>query len=832
MVVPVSRKRRVLVSVLAYVAVVLFGAAAIWLLSADARREVDALATANADSTQWSLAQSEVEFLSFASAARAVLAGQAQPAEARRRFDVFYSRVQTLNSARAFAEVRARPEVASSLADINVFLADAIPAIDVDDATFVTSLPGLIDGFPSLQANLRTVSLAGVSVFSARSEAQRAALSGALTDLGLISFGLLALLLALVGILFTINRASQRQTSEIALTQGRLQAIISTSLDAILVVGKDGHVLDFNGAAEGIFGFTREEAIGADMADLIIPDHMRDAHNAGMVRHRQTGEKRVVGSGLLKLEARRKNGSVFPVELSINSAESAEGEIFVSYIRDISKRVENENELVEARDKALAGEKAKADLLAVMSHEMRTPLNGVLGTLDLLSDTNLDKQQRKYVGVMDASGRMLLEHVNNVLDISRVDAGKAERVKEPFEVYQLAQSTVDGLQTTAALRGNTLKIVQLGPCTAWRVGDRKRIQQILFNLLGNAIKFTENGTVTLEIDCESGGDTVEFRVIDTGIGIAEVDLSRIFEDFVTLDASYQREVEGTGLGLGIVRRLTELLQGEIGVESEERGGSVFWVKLLLPQVADRTITQPVSQTPQEVSARAHRVLVVEDNEINRMVAREMLEKHGCAVTEAVDGRDGVRACEANQFDLILMDISMPKLDGTAATRIIKSGHGPNAGTPIMALTAHALPADVARFREAGMEDVITKPLSSDRLKAVLTEYSAPGFRGLSGQSDSPMADMIEVFGAEKTEIIRQRVVNEVETGIADLAAMVGDETRRREIAKLAHKLAGSVAMFGMQSVWEHLKVLEDQSTGMSSDEIHFRLSEVKRLMQN
>ena len=152
--------------------------------------------------------------------------------------------------------------------------------------------------------------------------------------------------------------------------------------------------------------------------------------------------------------------------------------------------------------------------------------------------------------------------------------------------------------------------------------------------------------------------------------------------------------------------------------------------------------------------------------------------------------------------------------------------------PALRLASVIQSDDVARFREAGMEDVITKPLSSDRLKAVLTEYSAPGFRGLSGQSDSPMADMIEVFGAEKTEIIRQRVVNEVETGIADLAAMVGDETRRREIAKLAHKLAGSVAMFGMQSVWEHLKVLEDQSTGMSSDEIHFRLSEVKRLMQN
>ena len=831
MVIPVSRKQRVLGSVLLYVGVVLFSAASIWLLSSDARGEVDALATANADSTQWSLAQSEVEFLSFANAARAVVAGKVQPAEARRRFDVFYSRVQTLNTAPSFAEVRARPEAATSLADIDAFFVDAIPAIDADEATFVAALPGLIERFPSLQRELRTVSLAGVSVFSARSEAQRSAVSGALTDLGLISFGLLALLLALVGILLTINRASQRQTSEIALTQSRLQAIISTSLDAILVAAKDGRVLDFNGAAEGIFGYTREEAVGADMADLIIPDHLRDAHNAGMARYRQTGVKHVVGSGLLKLEAKRKDGSVFPVELSINSAESEEGEIFVSYMRDISQRVASENELVEARDKALAGEKAKADLLAVMSHEMRTPLNGVLGTLDLLSDTDLDERQKKYVGVMDTSGKMLLEHVNNVLDISRVDAGKAERVEEPFNVCELAQYTVEGLQTTAALRGNTLKIAQLGGRAAMRLGDRKRIQQILFNLIGNAIKFTENGTVTLEIDCQNDSKTVEFRVIDTGIGIAEADLARIFEDFVTLDASYQREVEGTGLGLGIVRRLTELLEGDVGVESEEGDGSIFWVRLPLPHIADHPVTRPVSMAPHEVSGDALRVLLVEDNEINRMVAREMLEKNGCAVTEAIDGQDGVRAAEVEAFDLILMDISMPKLDGTAAAKMIKNGHGPNVGAPIIALTAHALPADVVRFRDAGMEDVITKPLSSARLKAVLTEFSVPDVREESAQYGAPMADLIETLGAEKAEALRQRVVTEVRAGIVDLAAMAGDESRRSELGALAHKLAGSVAMFGIQPIWEQLKALEEQSSGMSSDEIHGRLGEIKKLLK-
>ena len=821
------RNRRILSNVLIFVVVVIASAAAIGLLSADARKEIDALAVANADSTQWSLAQAEVEFLAFANTARSVVMEQAEPDEARRRFDVLYSRVQTLKNAPAFAEVRARPSISADIRDIDSFLNSAIPTIDASDAELLAELPALIDAFPDVQAHLRNISLAGVSVFSQRSETQRSAVSGALTDLGLISFGLLALLLAVVGGLLIINRASQRQTSEIAITQSRLQAIISTSLDAILVAGKDGRVLDYNGAAEGIFGYTRDEAIGADMASLIVPDHMRDAHNAGMERYRQTGEKHVVGSGLLKLEAKRKDGSVFPVELSINSARSEEGEIFVSYLRDISQRVANENELVETRDKALAGEKAKADLLAVMSHEMRTPLNGVLGTLELLTNTELDDRQKKYVGVMDTSGRMLLEHVNNVLDISRVDAGMAQVSAQVFDVFELAQDAVAGLLTQAAQRGNTLKLDQVGQSLGLRIGDRKRIQQILLNLLGNAIKFTENGHVILELEAGTEGETVEFRVIDTGIGVAEEDISRIFDDFVTLDASYKREVEGTGLGLGIVKRLVELLGGEIGVESVEGEGSVFWVRLPLPKATDRIVSRVLD--PEEDASADHglRVLIVEDNEINRMVAREMLEMNGCLVTEAIDGQEGVRAAEARQFDLILMDISMPKLDGTTAATMIKESDGPNAKTPIVALTAHALPDDVARFRDAGMEDVITKPLSADRLRAVLAEYGEVPPPQESHLVSSPVDDVVSALGEDQAAVLRQRFIDQMKAGLEDMRAMTEDDGRRQELAALAHKLAGSAALFGMESVWTVLKILEEQAEDLSPQDIHTHVRQLE-----
>ncbi len=518
--------------------------------------------------------------------------------------------------------------------------------------------------------------------------------------------------------------------------------------------------------------------------------------------------------------------TVFPVELSINAAESEDGEIFVSYLRDISKRVAGENELVEARDKALAGEKAKADLLAVMSHEMRTPLNGVLGTLELLSGTDLNDRQKKFVGVMDASGKMLLEHVNNVLDISRVDAGMAVVAQNVIDLFEVAEETLEGLRTQATNRGNLLSIKQVGPPIGPVTGDRKRLQQVLFNLLGNAIKFTENGSVTLELEALPEDGQVEFRVIDTGIGISPEDLDRIFEDFVTLDASYQREVEGTGLGLGIVKRLIELMGGEIGVESEPGDGSVFWFRLPLSQATDRRITHPIETAEGFLADGQLSVLVVEDNEINRMVAREMLEQAGCHVTEAVDGQEGVRVAETGHFDLILMDISMPKLDGTAATALIKNSSGPNASTPIIALTAHALPDDVTRFREAGMADVITKPLSSDRLRAVLAEYSPAASGEEAPHVSSPLDEVVGTLGQERADALRQRAVEQLNAGLDEITELAETDGSRDEVKAIAHKLAGSAALFGMQAVRETLIEIEMNASELTAEEIAVLVTEV------
>ncbi len=810
----------------------------IWLFSADARREINALATANADSTQWSLAQSEVEFLALEAAVRdATVGGSASLDEVRRRFDVFYSRVQTLTASASFEDVRRLPDVERSLQRLEEFLENAIPAIDGNDAMLSAALPEMKAGLQAQRNDLREISLASVRVFAERSERQRERVAGALRDLGIITFFLLAVLFGVVAILLFLMRASIRQTAEIALTQSRLQAVISTSLDGILVVGRDGRVIDYNGAAERIFGYSRDEAIGADMATLIVPDHLREAHNAGLARYRETGEMRVVGSGLLQLEAKRKGGSTFPVELSINAAESEEGQIFVSFIRDISRRVAAENELVEARDKAVAGEKAKADLLAVMSHEMRTPLNGVLGTLQLLSGTKLDDRQRKYVEVMDTSGKMLLEHVNDVLDISRVDAGKAEVSSSAFDLLSLVDDVVGSLRSAADARGNILTVSDLGGGIGAVVGDEARLRQVLVNLLGNAIKFTENGRVSVEIEPVPGTDVIEFRIADTGIGIAEQDLDRVFDDFVTLDASYQREVEGTGLGLGIVRRLVDLMGGEAGVESELGEGTAFWVRLPLKGVASADAdTEPLLfPEPKGKQARSlsnMSVLVVEDNETNRMVAREMLTKHGCRVAEARDGHEGVDRARSRAFDIILMDISMPKMDGIAAARAIRESGGPNTSTPIVALTAHALPDDIGRFREAGMDDVLTKPLSVDGLRDVLDQVAAhEGHTGGRQARNQAYSDLAETLGAERARDVFERVGRELSDGFGELHRMIEHKDGFPAIAALAHRLAGSAGLAGYDDVHRALIEIETQGDGDSREDLRARLKSAEALFR-
>ncbi|MCU0853888.1 MAG: ATP-binding protein, partial [Rhodobacteraceae bacterium] len=506
----------------------------------------------------------------------------------------------------------------------------------------------------------------------------------------------------------------------------------------------------------------------------------------------------------------------------IESAESAEGEVFVSFIRDISRRVAAEQELIKARDEAVAGEKAKANLLAVMSHEIRTPLNGILGTLDLIELDRLPVKQRRYVEIIRASGKLLLHHVNDVLQISRADAGKLDIASEPFFLPALLTELVDSQRGVAAHRGNTLGLRVGAEAGGWVTGDPTRLRQVLLNLVGNAIKFTRNGAI--EVSAERTGPDVVFRVADTGIGVPEADRERIFDEFVTLDASYARSAGGTGLGLAIARRLVRAMGGTIWMDAEGTEGSVFAVRLPLAAVeVDDPTGDRDHAVPPVAGAGSLRVLVVEDNSINRMVVREMLVAAGHAVDEAHDGQEGVAMALRRPYDLILMDISMPVLDGVEATRLIRAAEDPGQHVPIVALTAHALPAEVARFREVGLDDVLVKPISRATLGAVVQRVRSPRApeRPTADAEPPPsapslidethIAEMRALLGDARTVGQIERFLGEVDDLVEEVAAsMAAGVTGEgaREIRASVHRVAGSAAILGATAMREHLARLE------------------------
>ena len=540
-------------------------------------------------------------------------------------------------------------------------------------------------------------------------------------------------------------------------------ATMASSIDGVIVMDENGKVVEFNEAAEELFGIQRDVIIGNLLVDHVVPERYRKAHIDGLKRYKEQGSGGFIGQRI-EIEALRGNGEEFLAEISINSSKTEDGKyLFVAYMRDITNKKANETDLIEAKEQAEIASRAKSSFLAIMSHEIRTPLNGLMGLLTLMRDTELNLRQKRYVDTAQESGRSLMRILNDILDYSKLEAGKMELEQSTFALEHVFKSVIDLMRPRAREKRIDLSLNIKQPVPTYVDGDPGRMRQILLNLIGNAIKFTDKGGVVVTLSSDMPLATslsiesiaqaeIRVDVTDTGPGIAKDKCATLFGEFTTVDASYARKFGGTGLGLAICRQLVHLMGGEIKVASELGEGSSFWFSLNL-QIGQQAglvgFEQGAEESIQVGALKGMQILLAEDNQTNQLVMSDMLHQEGCRVDSVFNGREAVFQAKWKAYDIILMDISMPEMDGYEAIKRIRAFDDDQCDVPIIALTAYASLEDRERFIGAGANDVSAKPVDRQALFASMASLTKGRKRakqtGLILQPPKDMDPEAEIF---------------------------------------------------------------------------------------
>ncbi len=508
-----------------------------------------------------------------------------------------------------------------------------------------------------------------------------------------------------IGVLIDTTRRRTAE-AEVSRLSARSEALVASLPDLLFHCDSEGQILDFHRPANVPLFTDPTNFLGRRMNEILPPN--------------------IADAGMLALQIAAREAKTYRYEYQMLERDfearvtPMPGGEFLFIVRDVTDLNQFEAQLISAREQALEASRLKSQFLANVSHEIRTPLNGILGVTQLLRTMALPAEAKEYLDVLQGSGESLLDIVNDVLDLSKIEANRLELESEVFDVAQLIGNATRAFAPQAVKKGLSLEHHISPAARAPSRGDPARLRQVINNLVGNALKFTDVGTIRVAVDRD--GETLLLQVADTGMGIPAERCSAIFEPFVQGDGTTSRRFGGTGLGLTICRRLVQLMGGDITVESELGVGSTFRVRVHLPCVViDRA--EPSRAPRPHVQQRAMRVLLAEDNSINARLTCAIIEKLGHCVEVVTDGQQALDALHDSAFDLVLMDVQMPVVDGLEATRRIRRDeHGAHRHVPIVALTANAMRGDDLMCLSAGMDAYLPKPVTVDALKDMLVWF--------------------------------------------------------------------------------------------------------------